>query len=79
VSAVNVVRAALTGADTERRILEALAPEPLPLHAVAERVGHSTLAVEVFLRYLRARGAVVRAPGADGVLVWRAARAGGAT
>ena len=71
-NAATVIRAAHTGAAFESAILDALAHGPSPLHAVAARIGHSNLAVEVMLRFLRARGAVVREPGPDGVLVWRA-------
>lgn len=69
-NALRAIQAVHTGA-TEGAILDALAVEPLPLHEVAQRVGHSILATEVFLRYLRARGAVRRSPGADNVMVWR--------
>lgn len=74
-TAATVIRAVHTGAAIEENVLDVLVAGPLPLHEVATRTGRSTLAVEVVLRYLRSRGAVVREPGAGpgGVMLWRRA------
>jgi hypothetical protein len=76
VTAVRVVQAIHAGASIESRTLDALAARPLPFHEVVERIGHGERATQIVLNYLRSKGAVTRAPGADGVYVWQLARTG---
>lgn len=67
-TAIDVVQAVHAGAAVESSILDSLTPEPLPLHEVARRVGHTIPNTETFLRLLRARGAVVFLPGPDTIV-----------